>query len=260
MFIIIELPDTNKKVTLPRDIRRIRQLELVLVVTSTFPIDHSCHYHEGSFAHFKGLADSVTVMNGINAPKVVECLGSDGNKYRQLAKSGNDDPRQDAVMEIFFGLVNTFLQNHRDTWKWRLRIRTTYKVVCVTPSAGVLEWVSDTVPLGEYLIGSSTDHGMQNCPITQLLPGRSWWRYGYCSVNFAQVTRNLTLNSVSFIDHASPLGFLERTIKGIMYYRRALKLQAFHDMAKESVGVNGSELIGCNGLCGFGMYMQRAYY
>jgi hypothetical protein len=36
-------------------------------------------------------------MNGINAPKVVECLGSDGHKYRQLAKSGNDDLRQDAV-------------------------------------------------------------------------------------------------------------------------------------------------------------------
>ena len=37
------------------------------------------------------------VMNGINAPKVVECLGSDGCRYRQLAKSGNDDLRQDAV-------------------------------------------------------------------------------------------------------------------------------------------------------------------
>ncbi|XP_017218492.1 serine/threonine-protein kinase ATM [Daucus carota subsp. sativus] len=150
--------DTNKKVTLPRDIRSIRQLELVPVVTSTFPIDHSCQYPEGSFAHFKGLADSVTVMNGINAPKVVECLGSDGNKYRQLAKSGNDDLRQDAVMEQFFGLVNTFLQNHRDTWKRRLRIRT-YKVVPFTPSAGVLEWVNGTVPLGEYLIGSMRSGG-----------------------------------------------------------------------------------------------------
>lgn len=98
-------------------------------------------------------------MNGINAPKQVECLGSDGEKYRQLAKSGNDDLRQDAVrkddiymsfynfvvgflliifvclgkhnkiqvMEQFFGLVNMFLQNHRDTWKRRLGIRT-YKV------------------------------------------------------------------------------------------------------------------------------------
>lgn len=31
------------------------------------------------------------------------------------------------VMEQFFGLVNTFLENHRDTWKRKLRIRT-YKV------------------------------------------------------------------------------------------------------------------------------------
>ncbi|KAK1320575.1 Serine/threonine-protein kinase ATM [Acorus calamus] len=145
--------DTNKKVALPRELRSAGQLELVPVVTATFPIDRSCRYHEGTFPHFKGL-----VMNGINAPKVVECLGSDGQKYRQLAKSGNDDLRQDAVMEQFFGLVNTFLLNHRDTWKRRIGIRT-YKVVPFTPSAGVLEWVDRTVPLGEYLLGSTRNGG-----------------------------------------------------------------------------------------------------
>ncbi|KAI3684521.1 hypothetical protein L6452_33745 [Arctium lappa] len=150
--------DTNKKIALPREIRSVRQLELVPVVTSSFPVDPSCQYNEGSFPHFKGLADSVTIMNGINAPKVVECLGSDGKKYRQLAKSGNDDLRQDAVMEQFFALVNTFLQNHRDTWKRRLGIRT-YKVVPFTPSAGVLEWVNGTLPLGEYLTGSTRNGG-----------------------------------------------------------------------------------------------------
>ncbi|KAL8261037.1 hypothetical protein R6Q59_025086 [Mikania micrantha] len=150
--------DTNKKIALPREIRSVRQLELVPVVTSSFPVDPSCQYNEGSFPHFKGLADSVTIMNGINAPKVVECLGSDGKKYRQLAKSGNDDLRQDAVMEQFFALVNTFLQNHRDTWKRRLGIRT-YKVIPFTPSAGVLEWVNGTLPLGEYLTGSSRSGG-----------------------------------------------------------------------------------------------------
>ncbi|XP_076932541.1 serine/threonine-protein kinase ATM-like isoform X2 [Bidens hawaiensis] len=150
--------DTNKKIALPRDIRSVRQLELVPVVTSSFPVDPSCQYNEGSFPHFKGLADSVTIMNGINAPKVVECLGSDGKRYRQLAKSGNDDLRQDAVMEQFFALVNTFLQNHRDTWKRRLGIRT-YKVVPFTPSAGVLEWVNGTLPLGDYLTGSSRSGG-----------------------------------------------------------------------------------------------------
>ncbi|CAK7328913.1 unnamed protein product [Dovyalis caffra] len=180
--------DTNKRVSLPREIRSVRQLELVPVVTARFPVDRDCHYNEGSFPHFKGLADSVMVMNGINAPKVVECLGSDGQKYRQLAKSGNDDLRQDAVMEQFFGLVNTFLQNNRDTWKRRLGVRT-YKTVLVskmcallvvsavsavlsfvglecccevvpfTPSAGVLEWVNGTLPLGEYLIGSTRNGG-----------------------------------------------------------------------------------------------------
>ncbi|KAL7139007.1 hypothetical protein ABFS83_09G021400 [Erythranthe nasuta] len=150
--------DTNKRVALPREVRSVRELELVPVVTSNFPVDRTCQYPQGSFPHFRGLADSVTIMNGINAPKVVECLGSDGNKYRQLAKSGNDDLRQDAVMEQFFGLVNTFLQNNRDTWRRRLRIRT-YKVVPFTPSAGVLEWVNGTFPLGEYLIGSSRNGG-----------------------------------------------------------------------------------------------------
>ncbi|PRQ24322.1 putative non-specific serine/threonine protein kinase [Rosa chinensis] len=150
--------DTNRKLLLPRELRNLKQLELVPVVTATFPIDQSCQYDEGSFPYFKGLAESVTVMNGINAPKVVECLGSDGCRYRQLAKSGNDDLRQDAVMEQFFALVNTFLRNHRDTWKRRLGVRT-YKVVPFTPSAGVLEWVNGTLPLGEYLIGSMRNGG-----------------------------------------------------------------------------------------------------
>uniref|UniRef100_K3XE23 Serine/threonine-protein kinase ATM n=1 Tax=Setaria italica TaxID=4555 RepID=K3XE23_SETIT len=130
----------------------------VPVVTATVPVDPSCQYEVGSFPHFSGLADSIMIMNGINAPKVIECFGSDGNKYRQLAKSGNDDLRQDAVMEQFFSLVNTFLQNHRDTSQRRLRIRT-YKVVPFTPSAGVVEWVNGTVPLGEYLLGSTRISG-----------------------------------------------------------------------------------------------------
>ncbi|CAI8597663.1 unnamed protein product [Vicia faba] len=150
--------DTNKRVTLPRDLRNLPVLELVPVVTATISIDCSCQYHEGSFPYFKGLGDSVMIMNGINAPKVVECLGSDGCRYRQLAKSGNDDLRQDAVMEQFFGLVNTFLRNHQDTWRRRLGVRT-YKVVPFTPSAGVLEWVNGTLPLGEYLIGSMRNGG-----------------------------------------------------------------------------------------------------
>lgn len=46
------------------------------------------------------------VMNGINAPKVVECMGSDGCIYKQLAKSGNDDLRQDAVKFSYASLFS----------------------------------------------------------------------------------------------------------------------------------------------------------
>ncbi|XP_031496138.1 serine/threonine-protein kinase ATM isoform X2 [Nymphaea colorata] len=170
--------DTNKKIAVPREIRSLRQLELVPVVTATIPIDHSCEYPEGSFPYFKGFADSIMIMNGINAPKVVECLGSDGHLYRQLAKSGNDDLRQDAVMEQFFGLVNTFLHSRHVTWRRKLRIRT-YKVVPFTPSAGVLEWVNGTVPLGEYLLGSMKTGGAHG-------------RYGKGDWSFLQCREHMT--------------------------------------------------------------------
>ncbi|KAK8940154.1 Serine/threonine-protein kinase ATM [Platanthera guangdongensis] len=150
----------------------------VPVVTANIPVDPTCQYNEGIFPHFKGLGDSVKIMNGINSPKVVECLGSDGQIYRQLAKSGNDDLRQDAVMEQFFGLVNIFLQNHGDTWKRRLRIRT-YKVVPFTPSAGLVEWVDRTIPLGEYLLGSSRSGGAHG-------------RYGAGDWSFLQCREHMT--------------------------------------------------------------------
>uniref|UniRef100_A0A0E0JD53 Serine/threonine-protein kinase ATM n=1 Tax=Oryza punctata TaxID=4537 RepID=A0A0E0JD53_ORYPU len=172
--------DTNKRIPLPREIRSISQLELVPVVTASIPVDPNCQYEEGSFPHFNGLADSIMVMNGINAPKVIECIGSDGNKYRQLAKSGNDDLRQDAVMEQFFSLVNMFLQNHRDTSERRLRIRT-YKVVPFTPSAGVVEWVNGTVPLAEYLVGSTRSGGAHG------RYGTGDWTYHQCRETMTNV-------------------------------------------------------------------------
>ncbi|CAN8254904.1 unnamed protein product [Cochlearia groenlandica] len=165
--------DTNKRVALPREIRSVKQLELVPVVTATVPVDRSCKYSEGSFPFFRGLSDSIIVMNGINAPKVVECFGSDGRRYKQLAKSGNDDLRQDAVMEQFFGLVNTFLHSNQDTRKRRLAVRT-YKVIPFTPSAGVLEWVDGTMPLGDYLIGSSRSEGAHG------RYGNGNWKYPKC--------------------------------------------------------------------------------
>ncbi|CAI7747477.1 unnamed protein product [Closterium sp. NIES-54] len=144
--------DLMRSKQLPRNFRSVRDLLRVPVLTASVPVDRTCCYALGSFPSFCGLKDSMRVMHGVNAPKVVECMGSDGRVYKQLAKSGNDDLRQDAVMEQLFGLVNSLLQAHEGATRRHLAIRT-YKVVPFTPSAGLLEWVDGTLPLGEYLLG-----------------------------------------------------------------------------------------------------------
>jgi ataxia telangiectasia mutated family protein len=87
--------------------------------------------------------------NGISRPKIVDCIGSDGQAYRQLVKGG-DDMRQDAVMEQVFEHVNHTFQQDDETRRRRLRIRT-YKIIPTTPQTGILEWVNNTTSLGGYL-------------------------------------------------------------------------------------------------------------
>ncbi len=56
-----------------------------------------------------------------------QVFDSDGRRYRQLVKSGNDDMRQDAVMQQFFQLVNVLLAADPATRRRQLHI-VMYKV------------------------------------------------------------------------------------------------------------------------------------
>lgn len=84
----------------------------------------------------------------------------------QLVK-GKDDLRQDAVMQQVFTIMNMFLTSNKQTK--RLLIRT-YKVfnvkalktlvhvvisqiVPLSMRSGIVEWVENSMPIGEYLIG-----------------------------------------------------------------------------------------------------------
>ena len=78
----------------------------------------------------------------------------------QLVKA-KDDLRQDAVMEQVFEMVNTLLRecsSPRAAWRRELGVRS-YKVVPLSPSAGLVEWVQNTVALGEYLTGTPAAPG-----------------------------------------------------------------------------------------------------
>jgi ataxia telangiectasia mutated family protein len=113
-------------------------------------IDPTCKYQ--NIVYIRYFSEEFTLVGGINAPKLIKCYGSDGLIYKQLVKS-KDDLRQDAVMQQMFSLVNNLLHSNLETRKRKLIIRT-YKVIPLSPNTGILEWVENTIPIGEYLIGN----------------------------------------------------------------------------------------------------------
>lgn len=150
-----------KKVTKPINFPSNLQLCTVknlqtAVATVDIPVDPSCRYDD--VVTVQGFEPTFKLAGGINLPKIIRCLGSDGLKRRQLVK-GKDDLRQDAVMQQVFGLVNHLLAQNPETRQRQLHIRR-YKVVPLSQRSGILEWCEGTMPLGLYLLGDQkTDFG-----------------------------------------------------------------------------------------------------
>lgn len=67
---------------------------------------------------------------------------------------GQDDLRQDAVMQQVFGVMNKLLQVEPMTKARRLHIRT-YKVIPLSQRTGLIEWVENTQTFGDYLVGGN---------------------------------------------------------------------------------------------------------
>ena len=81
--------------------------------------------------------------SGRSLPKILTVIDFEGKHHKQIVK-GNDDLRNDAVLQQLFSLLDAVIT----TSKMR-----SYKVVPITASAGIAEWVSNTVTLGGYLVG-----------------------------------------------------------------------------------------------------------
>ncbi|GAK67934.1 ataxia telangiectasia mutated [Moesziomyces antarcticus] len=126
---------------------RMRDLDIP-VATARLEIDATCRYE--SFVSIVRYGETFTTAGGIHLPKISECIGSDGRRYKQLFKR-DDDLRQDAVMQQVFRMVNGLLEADRRTRERKLAIRT-YTVLPLGPQCGLLEFVTNTLPLGEVLI------------------------------------------------------------------------------------------------------------
>ncbi|KAL2075237.1 hypothetical protein VTL71DRAFT_180 [Oculimacula yallundae] len=97
------------------------------------------------------LDPTVRIASGVSAPKIITVVASNGVKFTQLVKGGNDDLRQDAIMEQVFEQVSELLQRNKSTRQRNLRIRT-YGVLPLTNDTGVIEFVANTIPLHDFLM------------------------------------------------------------------------------------------------------------
>lgn len=93
----------------------------------------------------------ISIAGGVSAPKILTVVTATGERHKQLVKGGNDDLRQDAIMEQVFAAVSTLLKRHRTTRQRNLGIRT-YKVMPLTARSGLMEFVANTEPLHEWLM------------------------------------------------------------------------------------------------------------
>ncbi|KAF8074865.1 hypothetical protein FPV67DRAFT_1475236, partial [Lyophyllum atratum] len=143
--------DSRQVLKLPQNLKisNISNLR-VPVMTHHTAIDATMQYNDCPWIdHYES---DWTVAGGVNLPKINTCIGTDGVKYKQLFKGeGEDDLRQDAVMEQVFGLVNGILHRDRETRRRLLDVRD-YKVIPLAPQAGLLEFVGNTLPLSPWLI------------------------------------------------------------------------------------------------------------
>ena len=93
----------------------------------------------------------MNIMSGLSRPKALEARASDGRVYKHLFKGARDDDlRQDAIIEQVCEEVSKMLRNHKATRQRDLHIRT-YKVIPLTTRSGVIEWVPNSIPIGDWL-------------------------------------------------------------------------------------------------------------
>jgi serine-protein kinase ATM len=110
------LPLTQNNIPDKHKLLALKNMKYVQCPTVDLPIRKSAKYPSESLNYIIKWSPNVTKVGGINAPKKIECLCSDGVSRSQLLK-GKDDMRQDAIMQQIFGVVNQLLMVNKDMKK-----------------------------------------------------------------------------------------------------------------------------------------------
>lgn len=154
----LQLPKNTRigdsKIPKNERLRQIKDLTYITCATINTPVNKNADY--SNIIGIVSFEEIFTVIGGINTPKRVKCLCTDGMKRNELVK-GQDDPRQDALMQQVFSVLNILLGSDKNTASRKLSVRT-YKVVPLTQKSGVIEWCNNTEPLGQYLQKAHAKH------------------------------------------------------------------------------------------------------
>lgn len=131
--------------------KKLISIKNCYIATKNIRISKNCDY--SNIEKVVKFEPYFSLAGGVNLPKIITCIGTDGIKRRQLVK-GKDDLRQDAIMQQMFKMVNDlFLQRARD---FCMRC---YNVIPLTKKSGVIEWCDGTMSLGDWLVEESNTGG-----------------------------------------------------------------------------------------------------
>ncbi|KAF9937669.1 hypothetical protein BGZ67_001000 [Mortierella alpina] len=93
----------------------------------------------------------VLAMSSIRKPKRISILGSDEKEHLFLVKGG-EDLRLDQRIQQLFSLMNDIMHKDPQCSQQNISVAT-YKVVPMSGSLGILEWVDNTKPLRHCIEG-----------------------------------------------------------------------------------------------------------
>eukprot|EP00526_Cylindrotheca_closterium_P003109 CAMPEP_0113661194 /NCGR_PEP_ID=MMETSP0017_2-20120614/33299_1 /TAXON_ID=2856 /ORGANISM="Cylindrotheca closterium" /LENGTH=1447 /DNA_ID=CAMNT_0000575871 /DNA_START=116 /DNA_END=4457 /DNA_ORIENTATION=+ /assembly_acc=CAM_ASM_000147 len=165
------------------------------VITSPPPVQPAGNYGDGiddpigaeRIDRFESTFD--ITETGIHRPKIVVCRGTQGGRFRQLVK-GEDDLRQDAIMTQVFRYVNGLMMRRDHSSRPGSRSAqqglqmVTYNVSPLSPMSGVLEWVEDTIPFGNYEEDQRTGRKKEPGAHSRLYPGE--WGNSLCRIHLGE--------------------------------------------------------------------------
>eukprot|EP00055_Hartaetosiga_balthica_P017447 m.117155 g.117155 ORF g.117155 m.117155 type:complete len:1593 (+) comp9318_c2_seq3:129-4907(+) len=133
------------------DLARIQDgtVSKVAVLTQQLSVEPTGVYDE-NIVYIHKWKSEFEFVGGVNLPRILQCIGTDGNLYKEVIK-GKDDSRQDAVMQQVFTMVNHWFRDDPECQRRRLQMRT-YKIVPLSNTVGVIEWCKHTKPMGMWLV------------------------------------------------------------------------------------------------------------